>query len=171
MVIFLDWNMMLCFWFFNLFHSPNKANLSATILKVAVEFSLKQVLAMSKYQLSWIPHLLVVDSISSQSSTSKVLTWIQCKLGKQYLVKKVTLPWESNPGPTPIRGGTATLIALKQMNSWWKAENLSSHFIGDFWWTLTTGKEYSSALAKVSTNFQNSSTNSSWRWRLRWCIM
>ena len=25
--------------------------------------------------------------------------WIQCKLGKQYLWKKVTLPWESNPGP------------------------------------------------------------------------
>ena len=30
--------------------------------------------------------------------------WIQCKLGKQYLLKKITLPWESNPGPTPIRG-------------------------------------------------------------------
>ena len=48
---------------------------------------------------------------NSQSSTSKALTWIQCKLGKQYLVKKFTLPWESNPGPTPIRGDTATLIA------------------------------------------------------------
>ena len=32
-------------------------------------------------------------------------------MGKQYLVKKCTLPWESNPGPTPIRGDTATLIA------------------------------------------------------------
>jgi len=48
---------------------------------------------------------------NSQSSTSKALTWIQGKLGKQYLVKKFTLPWESNPGPTPIRGDTATLIA------------------------------------------------------------
>ena len=48
---------------------------------------------------------------NSQSSTSKALTWIQCKLGKQYLVKKFTLPWESNPGPTPIRGDTAPLIA------------------------------------------------------------
>ena len=48
---------------------------------------------------------------NSQSSTSKALTWIRCKLGKQYLVKKFTLPWESNPGPTPIRGDTATLIA------------------------------------------------------------
>ena len=47
----------------------------------------------------------------SRSSTSKALTWIQCKLGKQYLVKKFTLPWESNPGPTPIRGGTATLTS------------------------------------------------------------
>ena len=46
-----------------------------------------------------------------QTSTSRALTWIQCKLGKQYLVKKCTLPWESNPGPTPIRGDTATLVA------------------------------------------------------------
>ena len=29
---------------------------------------------------------------NSQSSTSKALTWIQCKLGKQYLVKKDALP-------------------------------------------------------------------------------
>ena len=142
---------MLCFWFFNLFHSPNKPIFQQQFRKSQWNFHLSKYwvcnmhVYMSKYQLSWIPHLMVVDSISSQSSTSKVLTWIQCKLGKQYLVKKVTLPWESNPGPTPIRGGTATLIALKQMNSWWKAENLSSHFIGDFWWTLTTGKEFSSA--------------------------
>ena len=33
------------------------------------------------------------------------------KLVKQYLLKKVTLPWESNPGPTPIRGDLATLVA------------------------------------------------------------
>ena len=45
-----------------------------------------------------------------QPCTSRALTWIQCKLGKQYLVKKFTLPWESNPGPTPIRGELATLI-------------------------------------------------------------
>ena len=37
--------------------------------------------------------------------------WIQYKLGKQYLLKKITLPWESNPGPTPIRGDPATLVA------------------------------------------------------------
>ena len=48
---------------------------------------------------------------NSQSSTSKALTWIQCKLGKQYLEKKFTLPWESNPGPTPNRGDLATLVA------------------------------------------------------------
>ena len=30
--------------------------------------------------------------------------WIQYKLGKQYLRKKVAQPWELNPGPTPIRG-------------------------------------------------------------------
>ena len=41
-------------------------------------------------------------------------------LGKQYLVKKFTLPWESNPGPTPIRGELATLIVsvgLKNLSS------------------------------------------------------
>ncbi len=48
---------------------------------------------------------------NSQSSTSRALTWIQCKLGKQYLEKKFTLPWESNPGPTPNRGDLATLVA------------------------------------------------------------
>ena len=48
---------------------------------------------------------------NSQSSTSRALTWIQCKLGKQYLLKKFTLPWESNPGPTPNRGDLATLVA------------------------------------------------------------
>ena len=46
-----------------------------------------------------------------QFSTSRALTRIRCKLGKQYLEKKFTLPWESNPGPTPIRGDPATLVA------------------------------------------------------------
>ena len=41
----------------------------------------------------------------------RMTQWIQYKLGKQYLLKKVTLPWESNPGPTPIRGDPATLVA------------------------------------------------------------
>ena len=59
-----------------------------------------------RYILFW-----VVSRPGPQTSTSRALTWIQCKLGKQYLVKKCTLPWESNPGPTPIRGDTATLIA------------------------------------------------------------
>ena len=55
---------------------------------------------------------------NSESSTSKPLTWIQSKLGKQYLVKKFTLPWESNPGPTPFRGDTATLIASVGLKKW-----------------------------------------------------
>ena len=45
--------------------------------------------------------------------------WIQCKLGKQYLWKKVTLPWESNPGSTPIWGGLATILVyiwVKKLN-------------------------------------------------------
>ena len=37
--------------------------------------------------------------------------WIQYKLGKRYLLKKMTLHWESNPVPTPIRGGPVTIIA------------------------------------------------------------
>merc|ERR1711994_667262 len=41
----------------------------------------------------------------------RMTQWIQYKLGKQDLLKKVTLPWESNPGPTPIRGDPATLVA------------------------------------------------------------
>ena len=46
--------------------------------------------------------------------------WIQCKLGKQYLLKKFTLTWESNPGPTPIRGDPATLVASVGLkNLWW----------------------------------------------------
>ena len=36
--------------------------------------------------------------------------WIQYKLGKQYLRKKVTQPWESNPGPTPVWGELASII-------------------------------------------------------------
>ena len=41
----------------------------------------------------------------------RMTQWIQYKLGKQYLwEKKVTQPWESNPGPTPIRGELATII-------------------------------------------------------------
>ena len=49
---------------------------------------------------------------NSQSSTSKALTWIRCKLGKQYLVKKFTLPWESNPGPfsNPGRCGNPSSV-------------------------------------------------------------
>ena len=39
--------------------------------------------------------------------------WIQYKLGKQYLLKKITLPWESNPGPIPIRG-EYTITPLRQ---------------------------------------------------------
>ena len=37
--------------------------------------------------------------------------WIQCKLGKQYLLKENYTTWESNQGPTPIRGGPVTIIA------------------------------------------------------------
>ena len=37
--------------------------------------------------------------------------WIQYKLGKQYLLKENYTTWESNPGPTPIRGGPVTIIA------------------------------------------------------------
>jgi len=55
--------------------------------------------------------LLDVSRPGLQPSTSRALSWIQCKLGKQYLEKKFTLPWESNPGPTPIRGGPATILA------------------------------------------------------------
>ena len=63
--------------------------------------------------------------------------WIQYKLGKQYLVKKITLPWESNPGPTPIRGGPVTIIAsagLKYIfgyfeeHGWWRSDIRETEF-------------------------------------------
>ena len=56
---------------------------------------------------------------NSQSSTSKALTWIRCKLGKQYLVKKFTLPWESNPGPfsNPGRCGNPSSVCWVKKNS------------------------------------------------------
>ena len=52
-----------------------------------------------KYSLS-----LVETGTYSQSFTSIVLPWIQCKLGKQYLLNKVTPPWESNPEPFSYPG-------------------------------------------------------------------
>ena len=33
------------------------------------------------------------------------------QVGKAVFVKEITLPWESNPGPTPNRGDLATLVA------------------------------------------------------------
>ena len=63
-----------------------------------------------KIHIKTIKLLWVVSRPGPQISTSRALTWIQRKLGKQYSVKKFTLPWESNPGPTPIRGELATLI-------------------------------------------------------------
>ena len=40
----------------------------------------------------YFKHLFwVVSRLGPQNSTSRALTWIQCKLGKQYLVKKFTL--------------------------------------------------------------------------------
>ena len=80
------------------------------------------------FALLWeIQALLDVSRPGLQPSTSRALSWIQCKLGKQYLVKKFTLPWESNPGPTPIRGGLATILVyiwVKKLNiksAWWNA--------------------------------------------------
>ena len=37
-----------------------------------------------------------------QSSTPTALPWIQCKMGKQYLLNGVILPWESNLGPQQL---------------------------------------------------------------------
>ena len=55
-------------------------------------------------------HDLVVG-VDGRITSPRITQWIQYKLGKQYLLKKITLPWESNPGPTPIRGDPATLVA------------------------------------------------------------
>ena len=58
-----------------------------------------------------VRHILAVLNLKSFGMDS-------VQLGKQYLVKKFTLPWESNPGPTPIRGGLATIqasVGLKKL--------------------------------------------------------
>ena len=63
------------------------------------------------------------------------------------MVKKVTLPWEPNPGPTPIRGDLATLIAsvgLKNKSNTYKnikccivrfaLVRVVDHFWEEEWW-------------------------------------
>ena len=44
-------------------------------------------------------HFLGQAQTQTQSSTPTALPWIQCKMGKQYLLNGVILPWESNLGP------------------------------------------------------------------------
>ena len=34
------------------------------------------------------------------------------QVGKAVFRKEITLPWESNPGPSPIRGGPVTILAF-----------------------------------------------------------
>ena len=34
------------------------------------------------------------------------------QVGKAVFGKEITLPWESNPGPSPIRGGPVTILAF-----------------------------------------------------------
>ena len=48
--------------------------------------------------------------LMAESLHQEMAQWIQYKLGMQYLWNKVTLPWESIPGPTPVRGDLATII-------------------------------------------------------------
>ena len=48
--------------------------------------------------------LLGGGQAQTRSSTSIALPWILCELGKQHLLNKVTLLWESNPWPFPIQG-------------------------------------------------------------------
>ena len=49
--------------------------------------------------------------LMAESLHQEMAQWIQYKLGMQYLWNKITLPWESNPEPTPNRGDSATLVA------------------------------------------------------------
>ena len=41
--------------------------------------------------------------------------WIQYMLESSICERKVTQPWESNPGPTPIRGELATIMVEKTL--------------------------------------------------------
>ena len=69
---------------------------------------------------------------NSQSSTSKALTWIQCKLGKQYLVKKFTLPWESNPGPFSNPGRCGNPSSVCWVKKMYEIENLPYLLVSRF---------------------------------------
>ena len=64
-----------------------------------------------KVKLFWM-----VSRHGLQPLASRALSWIQCKLGKQYLVMRFTLPWESNPGPfsNPGRCGNPSSVGLKK---------------------------------------------------------
>ena len=55
-----------------------------------------------------------VDGDMAESLHFVMDHWIQCKLGKQYLLKKITLPWESNPGhySYPGRSGNHYSVLL-----------------------------------------------------------
>ena len=62
---------------------------------------------------------------------------IQYKLGKHYMWKKVTQPWELNLGPTPIQGELSTIIVSVFS---WSLEADNSTYIWHFnhfcWMTL-----------------------------------
>mgnify|MGYP003327583608 CR=1 FL=1 len=53
--------------------------------------------------------LWMVSRPGVQLLTSRALSWIQCKLGKPYLWKKILLPCELNPSPNPNWGSFAVL--------------------------------------------------------------
>ena len=54
--------------------------------------------------------LQFLDMMVSRPGLQLLTSWIQCKLEKQYLLKQITLPWESNPRPSPIRGVLVTVL-------------------------------------------------------------
>ena len=63
--------------------------------------------------------LLGGGQAQTRSSTSIALPWILRELGKQHLLNKVTLLWESNPGPFPIQGIMlieVVFVGLKKLN-------------------------------------------------------
>ena len=76
------------------------------------------ILSLKRLSYHWRNYFIIEDIISStmvlelmaESLHPVMAQWIQYKLGKQYLWNKVTLPWESDPRPTPIRGDVATII-------------------------------------------------------------
>ena len=96
--------------------------------------------------------------------------WIQYELGKQYLWKKVTQPWELNLGPTPIQGEWSIIIvSVFFMKPWsWLYVCLFESLLLDEVVGMTFCKGWFKRVISciVMTRLQNTNLhNLNWAWK------